>query len=91
MSKGEEADNDESTYELSLTNYRRRWVGLHARPYDSSGNPLGPWQFYGLTSARPGISLGSIVTGAVFSPSVKGYVDLPRFSRQGNTDRFGIR
>jgi hypothetical protein len=90
LTEGEEADNDESTYELSLTNYRRRWLGLHARPYDSSGNPLGPWQFYGLTSARPGISLGSIVTGAVFNPSVKGYVvNLPQGTSTAKLEVWG--
>lgn len=90
LTEGEDADNRESTYELLLANYWRRWVGVHARPFDGNGNPLGPWGYYGLTSARAGVSLGSVVTGAVFGPSVKGYVlNLPEGTSRVDIEVWG--
>ena len=65
----EDSDNDERTYEMSILNYKWRFVDFYYRAFDRQNNPLGPWTYIRSIGPRDAVSLGSIVTGALYRPS----------------------
>lgn len=70
----DDQDNNEATYEMTMLNYRWRWLSLFYRPFDANGQPLQRWQVAGRLGPRDSVSIGSLVTGAIFRPSTRSLV-----------------